>query len=627
LRYRADIDGLRAVAVLCVVGYHARIGLLRGGFVGVDVFFVISGYLISSIILADIAAGNFSYLTFYERRLRRIFPALIAVMVVTSLLVYLYFLPVEVEAFAKSLLAAIFSSSNIYFWRESGYFGALEETKPLLHTWSLAVEEQFYFLLPTFLVLAHRLFPRKIRHAVMTIAIVSFAVSVVGVFKYPDATFYLAHTRAWELLLGVCISLGMFPQISRPVAREVAAISGIGMICLAAIAFSSTTPFPGLAAVVPCFGAVLLIVAGGSGDSLVKRVLSCKPFVFIGLISYSLYLWHWPVMVFQGTNWFLKNPPSGRMGKLVPVFISIAIATASWKYIELPFRAKVGRLKLSQKGVFRFSFAAVAVIAVIGITTLITQGFPDRYPSKAIQLGSYLRYDVTSSFRQGDCFISSKDPVKDLNTSRCLQQVPGKQNYLLLGDSHAAHLWYGLETTFSDINLMQATASGCKPTIDHIKIVEDDNCRRMMNYIYTEYLTTHHVDKLLIAARWQGADLSYLSGTLDWAKAHGISVVLFGPIIQYDQALPRLLAFSVRDHDLAIPDHHRLDERQLDASMAQMALDRHVSYISFYRVLCGSASCEEFGGKDVPLQYDYGHLTREGSVLVAQRLQTDGGIQ
>ena len=624
MRYRADIDGLRAVAVLSVVGYHARIGLLRGGFVGVDVFFVISGYLISSIILSDIAAGNFSYLTFYERRLRRIFPALIAVMLATSLLVYLYFLPVEVEAFAKSLLAAIFSTSNIYFWRESGYFGALEETKPLLHTWSLSVEEQFYFVLPTFLVLAHKLFPRKIRHAVIAIAVVSFAISVVGVFKYPDATFYLAHARTWELLLGVCISLGMFPQISRPVVREVAAMVGMGMICFAVIAFSSTTPFPGLAAAVPCFGAVLLIVAGGSGDSLVKRVLSWKPCVFIGLISYSLYLWHWPVMVFRGSNWFLKDP-AGRIGKLVPIFISIAIATASWKYIELPFRSKAGA-KLSKKAVFRFSFAAVAVMAIIGGATLMSHGFPGRYPSKAIQLGSYLRYDYTSSFRQGDCFISSKDLVKDLNTSRCLQQVPGKQNYLLLGDSHAAHLWYGLETTFTDINLMQATASGCKPTIDHIKLVEDDNCRRLMNYIYTEYLTTHHVDKLLIAARWNDGDLSYLAGTLDWAKTHDISVVLFGPIIQYDQALPRLLAFSVRDHDRAIPGQHRLDERRLDASMAQMARDRHFSYVSFYRVLCGSASCEEFGGKDVPLQYDYGHLTREGSVLVAQRIQTGGGM-
>src|SRR4029077_11956757 len=241
LHYRADIDGLRAVAVLSVLAYHLQIGWFRGGFVGVDIFFVISGYLISAIILKDISAGKFSIATFYERRVRRIFPALIVTLLGTSFLAYLYFLPAELMSFAKSLLAALFSLSNIYFWKHSGYFSAPVETIPLIHSWSLAVEEQFYVFLPIFLAAAHRYFPRRVRLSVIAIAIISFAVSAVGAFHYPTATFYLAHTRAWELMLGVLISLEVFPTISRPVVRNLATAAGIGLICFAVFAYSSAT--------------------------------------------------------------------------------------------------------------------------------------------------------------------------------------------------------------------------------------------------------------------------------------------------------------------------------------------------------------------------------------------------
>src|SRR5271168_545230 len=203
MRYRADIDGLRAVAVLSVLGFHLRIGMFRGGFVGVDIFFVISGYLIGSIILHDLAAGRFSFGRFYERRVRRIIPALLAALAVTAVLAYVYFLPGELVAFAKSLLAAVLSASNFYFWTQSSYFSAPAEMKPLLHTWSLGVEEQFYVCLPIFLFLAHRYFPRRLRLSVVLVALASFVLSAVGAFRAPASTFYLLHTRAWELLVGV----------------------------------------------------------------------------------------------------------------------------------------------------------------------------------------------------------------------------------------------------------------------------------------------------------------------------------------------------------------------------------------------------------------------------------------
>ncbi len=622
--YRPDIDGLRAIAVLSVLAYHLKVGAFRGGFVGVDIFFVISGYLISAIILKDIAAGKFSIASFYERRVRRIFPALIATLIGTSVLAYRYFLPSELAAYAKSLLAALFSVSNFYFWRHSGYFSAPVETIPLIHTWSLAVEEQFYVFLPIFLALAHRYFPRKLRLSVILIALFSFVVSAVGAFRDPTAAFYLAHTRAWELMLGVLISLEVFPEVLRPLHRNVLAACGIVLICLSVFAFSSSTPFPGAAALAPCFGAAMIIIAGKSGDSLVGRVLSLKPVVFVGLISYSLYLWHWPIIVFQGMESVLVTGVSVRMAKLICIGVSFAVATLSWKFVESPFRA--GHMRMPRATLFKFAAGAAAAVAAAGFTVIVHKGFPSRYPSKAIQVASYLDYDSAKYFRDGTCFISSGYKYTDYDFSHCLDQDPDKKNYLLFGDSHAAHLWYGLSTKLHGVNLLQATASGCKPTLDQ-PMLTAPTCRQLMSYVYSDYLPNHHVDRLLIAARWQNEDLLPLSRSLAWAKDRGISVVLFGPMVQYDMALPRLLAFSIRGNDQAIPDEHRVDQHALDDAMSAMAEKQGVEYVSFYRSLCGAQSCEEFAVNGVPLQFDYGHLTREGSLLVAQKLIGSGDLK
>lgn len=624
LHYRADIDGLRAIAVLSVLAYHLRMGLFPGGFVGVDIFFVISGYLISAIILKDISAGKFSIAGFYERRVRRIFPALIATLLGASLLAYLFFLPAELISFAKTLLAALFSASNFYFWKHSGYFSAPVETIPLIHTWSLAVEEQFYVFLPIFLVLAHRYFPKKIRLSVFLIAAVSFVISAVGAFRDPIATFYLPHTRAWELMLGVLISLEAFPEVSRPWVRNLVTAGGLGLICLAVFAYSPATPFPGIAALAPCVGAAMIIAAGRSGASVVGRILSLKPMAFVGLISYSLYLWHWPIIVFQGMESSSISGVSVRMAKLITIVVSIAIATLSWRFVESPFRA--ARLRMPRVALFKVATAAAAAVAVVGVTAIIFKGFPSRYPSNAIQVASYLDYDSAKYFRDGSCFISSGYKYGDYNISECLRDDPLKKNYLLLGDSHAAHLWYGLSTSLRGVNVLQATASGCKPTLDQ-PLLAAATCKQMMSYIYKEYLPNHHVDRLLIAARWQQEDLLPLSRSLDWLKERGISVVIFGPMVQYDMALPRLLAFSMRGNDRSIPDEHRVNQHGLDDSLSQLAQTKDVEYFSFYRSLCGPRSCQEFALNGVPLQFDYGHLTKEGSVLVAQKLIVGGDLR
>src|SRR5580704_11212964 len=625
--YRPDIDGLRAVAVLLVLAYHIGIHRFRGGFVGVDVFFVISGFLIGSIILSELDASRFSIVSFYERRVRRIFPALAVLLLCTSLLATKFLLPSELVDYGKSLLAATFSFSNVLFLHQEGYFNLPAATKPLLHTWSLAVEEQFYVFLPLFLIAVRKYFPSRQRLLIVVVALLSFAVSAVGAFRFHDATFYLAHTRAWELLLGTILVLDIFPAISTPLLRNLASLSGVILILTAGLLFTPATPFPGVAALLPCVGAALVIAAGKSGASFVGRALSLRPVVFIGMISYSLYLWHWPLIVFQGSDGLLIRGCSPKVTKLVLLFASFALATLSWRFVEQPFR---DRRRLSRPVMFRLVSVAAAALLTAGISILATSGFPSRYPAEAVKVASFLLNTdakTDAEYRVGTCFLTSKDAYKDFNPSVCLQQVADKHNDLLLGDSHAAQLWYGLSATFKDVSVMQATASGCKPTLDQSRSVET-KCSRLMGHIFTDYLPRHHVDALIIAARWDAGDLEPLQKTLAWAHQRGIEVVLFGPIVQYDSALPRLLARSIESNDPSIPSLHRVAYyERLDAEMTHMAETvPGVRYVSYFKMLCRQSSCLEYADAGVPLQSDYGHLTDIGSLLVAAKLRDAGAL-
>jgi len=624
LFYRADIDGLRAIAVLLVLVYHLRVVVGRffvsGGFVGVDVFFVISGFLISSVILAEISASTFSLYSFYERRIRRIFPALIVMMFVTCFFAYTYLLPTELVDYSKSLLASIFSFSNIYFWHQSGYFDAPAAMKPLLHTWSLAVEEQFYIFFPLFLVAIRRLFPRQIRSSIVAIAILSFAVSAVGAIKYPVSTFYLAPTRAWELLLGSILSLKILPEIAEKLWRNIASASGIVLIFIAGFLYTTDTPFPGFAALIPCLGAALIIAAGQSGTSLVGRALSIRPLVFTGLISYSLYLWHWPIIVFHEMGAFVVNGASSRVSKIILMAISFLFAATSWKFIEIPFRS--GRFRLKGALLFKAAFAAASVLAFMAVGMLVANGVPSRYPMNAVTVAAYLDRNGAKEFRAGTCFLTSANAFTDFDRLACLQEDKSKKNYLLVGDSHAADLWYGLSTTLGGINIMQATASGCRPTVEQT-LASEGRYRSMMNYIFSDFLLTHHVDALLLSARWKPEDLIRLSNTVRWAKERYINVIVFGPMLEYDSPLPRLLATSMKDNDPAMPFGHLiLEKERLDQEMMKAAKDKwNVRYISFFQTLCNAVSCVEYASNDIPLQFDSDHLTKDGSVLVAVRLR------
>jgi peptidoglycan/LPS O-acetylase OafA/YrhL len=627
LKYRSDIDGLRAVAVLSVVAFHMQTLTSRfpGGYVGVDVFFVISGYLISSIIFFEIASAQFSIVSFYERRIRRIFPALICVLAIVSLVAYRYLFPTELIDYSKSLLAATLSGSNFYFWQQAGYFDS-PLSHPLLHTWSLAVEEQFYILFPLFLVIVRRLFPDRLRSGVLVLAGASFAISAVQAHRDPTSAFYMPYTRAWELLLGTILSLRMVPPFRSALGRNIATVSGLAFILISVRWYTSATPFPGLAALLPCLGAGLIIWGGETGSSLVGKMLSLRPVVFVGLISYSLYLWHWPLIVFQSMGIIYGNGASRKTSTAVILLLSIVLAILSWRFVERPFR--VGRLRLSGANLFTLAAVSSGILMIFSANALIGRGLPRRFPARAVDMAAYLDVKESTSFtRMGSCFITTRDKYSDYNPSVCLELKPEGKNYLLLGDSHSAVLWHSLAEAQPGVNIMQASASGCKPFPD---LNGNSDCARLMKFIYETYLGNQKVDGIMVVARWEEADIPELAKLADWARARQIPLVLIGPTEEYDAPLPRLLAYAIANNDPDYPSKHRVSRQAtLDDKLESLAKNAwHVPYISLIKAMCTAKVCVQYADQEerVPLMFDSNHYSNQGSVRVVQTLLSTGRL-
>jgi peptidoglycan/LPS O-acetylase OafA/YrhL len=620
LTYRPDIDGLRAIAVIAVLGYHLGILHLSGGFVGVDVFFVISGYLMGSLIISDAKGGKFSVAAFYARRIRRIIPALVTMLILVFILSYFYLFPSEFVRFSWSALYSALSVSNIFFLHHSGYFDALSSTQPLLHTWSLAVEEQFYVLFPLFVVIVFRYAPRLLNASIVLICIGSFALSAHGTFVDPDSSFYLAHTRAWELLLGTLVANQSWTMTFPALTRNVLALLGLAMIGFAILTYNPETPFPGATALVPCLGATFIIAAGQSGMSFVGSLLSLRPVVFIGLISYSLYLWHWPIIFFQRTDSMLVSSVSPFYTRLVVIICSLAIATLSWQFVEKPLRRQSKTTPNSK--VFIGGLLGLGSSAVLALLVASANGLPGRFSAMAVQYASYLDYGQ-AHFRPGKCFI---DTYSGFDHQECLRREHGNNNYLLIGDSHAAQLWYGLSKLLKGVHVLQATAAGCMPEFTQPTRVVP-SCNLLMNYMFNSFLVSNRVDRLLIAARWRERDVPGLERVLAWAKERTIPVTLFGPMVEYDLALPRILAYAAQSDDPRTADSHLVKNEKLDRILWSLASEYNAKYISFYDLLCASNRCSKFVPDGSPLEFDTDHLTKEGSLFVVQKLIDTGQLR
>ena len=443
IRYRPDIDGLRALAVLAVIIFHTDRNLLSGGFVGVDIFFVISGYLITSIIFNDIKNDKFSIFHFYDRRVRRIIPALLFLLAISSIASYVILFPADLYKYAKSLLATLLFFSNIFFWRNSGYFAPTADTIPLLHTWSLSIEEQFYLFFPVFIITAFYLVKRKPKKKIVFLLslffIVSLFLSIWGAENKPSASFYLLPTRAWELLLGAL--LAFLPKINFQ-SRYRALLTGSGII-LVFVSFyflSKELSFPGINALFPCLGAGMIILANHKrSGNFVSKLISIKPLVFIGLISYSLYLWHWSFIVFYKHYTFEKP------NIIIVLIFSFIVATISWKFIEKPFRA-------TSKKRLPYVILSLTTLSLIlfGYYIYQSKGIPERLPDRFSYLTAEGIKELKNPYQQ-ECF---RDWGKGISLNQvweksCRLGVSNKNkkiSFAFIGDSHSDALFTGVDS-------------------------------------------------------------------------------------------------------------------------------------------------------------------------------------
>lgn len=500
--YRPEIDGLRAVAVVAVVLFHAGLGC-PGGFVGVDVFFVISGFLISSLIWKELDSGSFSFGRFWERRARRIVPAMVVVTIAVLCAGWFFLLPLDLRSLGRAAASQSSFAANIHYWLDSGYFAVDANEKPLLHTWSLAVEEQFYLIVPVWLFVTYS-YPRfRRRNALLlilaTLATISFALSVYGVAHHPSATFYLLPTRAWELLLGSIVAL--LPSIQAPaVLLEILVTLGTSLVVLPIFLYTSTTPFPGVAALLPCAGTALFIFASGLGGesrrTAVASVLSLRPVVFLGLISYSLYLWHWPPLAFSNYLYFQPLTLANRLSMVILGFLASVL---SWKYVETPFRQR--KLGDSRKSIFTLAGFGLLIVFLAGFVCVVEDGFTGRFSSRLEEIANArLDFAFSNDLTERDLHAGN---LVDLGVSSSRRPT-----IFVWGDSHAMAALPALDAFLMEKGLkgLAATHSSTPPVLNWFKVLPSSLGKDSIAYNRAVLcvIRQRRIPEVILIANWAG---------------------------------------------------------------------------------------------------------------------------
>lgn len=503
-RYRPEVDGLRAVAVLAVVLFHTGFGC-PGGFVGVDVFFVISGYLITSLIWKGLESNRFTFVDFWERRARRIIPALVAVTLATLIAGYFILLPTHLDELGRAAASQSVFAANFHYWQNTGYFAGAAEEKPLLHTWSLAVEEQFYLVVPFLLWGIARVMILRHRWALLGILgiglILSFAASFYGVSRHPSASFYLLPTRAWELLLGSIIAflppLRLLRQL--PILAECISLLGLLLIAVPVFTYGPQTLFPGMAALPPCIGAAMFIWSNTTIDNPVPTrigaFLAIRPLVFIGLISYSWYLWHWPLLAFGNYLQLGHLSDNARIGLF---FAGFACAVASWKYVETPFRKQ--RLWKARRWIFGFSGASLLFIFVAGVLYAYHDGFPNRVSAQALAA-------IEAESDRAHIYEVETNDIRTGNAPRIGAVEAGLEPALLVwGDSHAMAALPAIDEFLTDNGLSGcvATHSSTAPVIGWFKQERAGLNERSIefNEAVLSYIAEQNIPAVFLNATW-----------------------------------------------------------------------------------------------------------------------------
>jgi peptidoglycan/LPS O-acetylase OafA/YrhL len=626
LDYRPDLDGMRAVAVIPVILFHLQVPLFPGGFVGVDVFFVLSGFLITRMLVADLESGNFSLWRFYDRRIRRILPALFVMLAFCSIAAVIILFPPELKKFSSTLFAAAVSLSNFYFAAQVDYFAPTSEFMPLLHTWSLAVEEQFYLVFPLVLWAAWR-WPRPLFcTAIWFLFFASLAASAWGISSDDESEFFLSIPRAWELLTGSLLALGFMSRPAYAWQREVASIAGVAAILAAMLFYSAETPLPGVAALIPCLGTALVIWSGlgtqGAGSRMAALLGTGLP-VFIGLISYSLYLWHWPLIVFAR---HLSLEGLTLKITLLVLLLTLILSIASWHFVEKPMRA--GKWPWPTP---RHRFAATATVVLVfcvlasglRVTANSLPGSP--------KIEKLLQAEDDRSSRQ--CFVRSERIEKVQFSELCILGEETSRTVTIFGDSHGNELAYaiGEEGKQHGASVRHITASSCPPFSKPVtnvrprciafinRMVEELSKREpstiilVGNFMDKRYRVAHDAASAQPELLWRA-----LEKTARRLRNAGHTVIMLGAVPPHPHGfqLPSALARWVRLG--GEPENYRyaLDRTaalRIDETLSKIAEVSGAKYVRLTPYFCPSESgCIAYRDHTV-MFYDDDHLSKSGA--------------
>jgi peptidoglycan/LPS O-acetylase OafA/YrhL len=635
MQYRRDIDGLRALAVVPVILFHAGFPLFSGGFVGVDIFFVISGYLITGIILSELERGKFSIVNFYERRARRILPALFFVIAASIFLAWRWLLPSDMRDFSDSVFAVALFFSNVLFWRRTDYFATASELAPLLHTWSLAVEEQFYVFFPMLLVLAWRF----ARHHMLTLILVASTASIIiaqwGIANEPGAAFYLLPTRGWELALGAAIATWCHQKSAPTLGPTLSQLlSSLGLILIAGSIFlyDENTPSPGLAMLAPTVGSGLIILYA-TPATWVARLLSLQPLVTVGLLSYSAYLWHQPLFAFARHR--SLHAPGDRLYLALSV-LSIGLAWASWRWVERPFR---DRARINRSQIFRFAAVGTAVLLVFGISGHVSRGYFWR---------DGLRDDLSNLENRIRVNHGLAESCEDHHYDSAICRTADAPEVILWGDSYAMHLAQGMLASAPKMALAQATRSVCGPILGVAPVNAEypetwarecirsndrilDYLRNTPSIKYAVLASPFHRyvnpgDRLLLAdgrlVESGDSGVTALRRTIATLKGLGITPVLVAPPPKNDTDIGRCLVNALRFG--AAPELCNFRTADINSLTTQVystlqKLESEVKVIWLNDAICDSQTCHAVIG-DTFIYRDGGHLSHEGSALLGKRM-------
>ena len=627
MRYRPEVDGLRAVAVLPVILFHAGLSVSSGGFVGVDVFFVISGYLITSIIIDQVQRGTFSLLDFYARRARRILPALFLVVLCTMPFAWRWMVPGELRDSSQSVAAVSVFASNFLFWLHSGYFDRLATEKPLLHTWSLSVEEQFYVLFPVTLLFLWRLGTRWLFAVVVTVAVASLALAEYWQPWDASAAFYLLPTRAWELSIGVLCALFLFKR--GQLKNEALSALGLVLIATSVVLYDQTVPFPSLYTLVPVGGAAFVILFAAE-HTRTARFLSTKPLVGIGLISYSAYLWHHPLFALARIRSF---EPPGTFTMLALAGLSLLLAYVSWRFIEQPIRQFHG---WSHSKVLVVAAGVSAVFLCVGTWGHLTDGFRS---VKTTPEQQGLLDMAKNSPKRPECHTRGKDYLRPADACEYFE---GTLRWAVLGDSHAVELAYAVAERGRSvgIKIKHLSFSACGPALDHT--AADEDCRNwtreavaylvgdsaidtvIVNYRLYWYLYGDHIGVFpqlpnsvkedVRTAYWR--DLVRILERLSGANKR-VLLVLQAPELR--RHVEEIIMEPGSRGDRVGVTRRWWDERKAFVDSHLSELPSNVLVVDPTDLFCDSNSCYAVRDQQT-LYYDADHLSLTGASYVARRV-------